>query len=349
MFILIVALIFPTASFAKSELATQLEGTIILKVGSSTSFVKNVKKNVDQKDEKVKPVIKDGRALIPVRFVSESIGANVTYDKKTKKVTITYKDQTLVLTLGQKVLVKGKQKINLDVAAKTISGRTYLPFRAIVEALNKKVFYGKGIIIISDTEIKLDAKQLDRLLCWFDTTKNFFEEDVKLDTPLEDVDGEKVPEGTIEVPTEPVVVPGGGTTTTPGGGTGGGGGSTPTTPAYQIPQADIKAIKAIVEEQNAAFLAKDVDRIVATFYFKNDIEKSFFKGGVEERINKNISIAINFNDYTVISASETNIVLSVKGSYTTDSSTKDITVTAGFVKVNGTWYADYSNTSHKTK
>ena len=37
------------------------------------------------------PYIESGRTMVPVRFVSESLGANVQWDQKTKTVTITKK------------------------------------------------------------------------------------------------------------------------------------------------------------------------------------------------------------------------------------------------------------------
>ena len=45
---------------------------------------------VNGKTEKLDaaPFIEDSRTLVPVRFISEALGAKVTYDEKTKTVTI---------------------------------------------------------------------------------------------------------------------------------------------------------------------------------------------------------------------------------------------------------------------
>ena len=38
----------------------------------------------------VAPVIQNGRTMVPVRVISDKLGAKVNWDNQTKKVTITY-------------------------------------------------------------------------------------------------------------------------------------------------------------------------------------------------------------------------------------------------------------------
>ncbi len=45
---------------------------------------------IDPNNPKVVPIIKDGRTLLPVRFVAESLGCSVEWDPKNQIVTITY-------------------------------------------------------------------------------------------------------------------------------------------------------------------------------------------------------------------------------------------------------------------
>ena len=42
------------------------------------------------------PVIKDGRTMIPIRFVAEQMDLNVDWDNKTKKITISSKGDEYV-------------------------------------------------------------------------------------------------------------------------------------------------------------------------------------------------------------------------------------------------------------
>jgi len=45
------------------------------------------------------------------------------------------------------------------VAPEISEGRTYLPLRSLVEALGKKVFYDRGLIVISDREDVFDVSK----------------------------------------------------------------------------------------------------------------------------------------------------------------------------------------------
>ena len=64
--------------------------TIQLWVGKSTAKVNGVTKTLD-----VAPQIINGRTMVPVRFVTENLGATVGFDDKTKVVTITYSGGTI--------------------------------------------------------------------------------------------------------------------------------------------------------------------------------------------------------------------------------------------------------------
>jgi tripartite ATP-independent transporter DctP family solute receptor len=57
---------------------------IVLTIGSTTAIVNGVKNKLD-----VAPKILSGRTVVPVRFVSESMGAKVDWNSNTKMVTIT--------------------------------------------------------------------------------------------------------------------------------------------------------------------------------------------------------------------------------------------------------------------
>lgn len=59
---------------------------IILRIGNYNAFVNGKFVTLDQP-----PVIKDGRTMVPIRFISEVLGAQVNWDETTKTVTITYK------------------------------------------------------------------------------------------------------------------------------------------------------------------------------------------------------------------------------------------------------------------
>jgi|GEM_PF-301914 len=84
-------------------------------------------------------VDKSNRVQVPVRFVSEALGAKVAWNSKTKKVTVDLNSNQIVLTLGKKAYtVNGKTK-QMDTVALRKSDRTYVPLRFVSEALGAQV------------------------------------------------------------------------------------------------------------------------------------------------------------------------------------------------------------------
>ncbi|WFD10335.1 stalk domain-containing protein [Tepidibacter hydrothermalis] len=89
------------------------------------------------------PVIKYGRTLIPVRAISEGLGADVKWNAEDKKVIITKDDVEIILSLEDgKAYVNGEEK-EIDVPAEIMSNRTIVPLRFIAENLGLDVDYDK--------------------------------------------------------------------------------------------------------------------------------------------------------------------------------------------------------------
>ena len=96
----------------------------------------------------VPPVIKQGRTLIPVRAITNGMGAEVDWDADKKLITITRDDITIKFTLGDMFLWVSDGdadpvKVIMDYPASLINNRTFVPLRFIAEALGDKVGYDK--------------------------------------------------------------------------------------------------------------------------------------------------------------------------------------------------------------
>ncbi len=88
----------------------------------------------------IKPYIDaNGRVIVPVKFVAEQLGADVTWDKVLKQVTIRKNDTEIILIIGQKRLQINGQAEEMDTEAILKDGRTCIPMRAVVEALGGNV------------------------------------------------------------------------------------------------------------------------------------------------------------------------------------------------------------------
>jgi len=95
--------------------------------------------NGDKQQYDRPPVMENGRVLVPIRGIFETLGAKVNWNQKEGKVTAPKGDQTIELTIGSKKAKINEQLHNLDVAAKTINNRTMVPLRFIGEALGEDV------------------------------------------------------------------------------------------------------------------------------------------------------------------------------------------------------------------
>lgn len=118
------------------------------------------------------PLIVNGRTLLPLRTVFESMGATVDYDNTTKTVTATAKGNTVQLTLGNSTAYINDEAVALDAPAISWNSRTYIPLRFAGEAFGATVNWDQstkkidislknaGIEEISDLDLRLNDNQL---------------------------------------------------------------------------------------------------------------------------------------------------------------------------------------------
>jgi hypothetical protein len=64
--------------------------TAVLAVGQAVATVNGVRTPVDTQDSLIVPMIIQGRTLLPVRFVAESLGCRVDWNQNDKTIVITY-------------------------------------------------------------------------------------------------------------------------------------------------------------------------------------------------------------------------------------------------------------------
>jgi len=116
--------------------------------------------NGEKQSPPMKPLMFDDRVFVPVRFVSEKMGAKVDYDKT--KVTITYMGDKITLYFYKDTAYINDKVVKLDSSVKLINyGYTYVPLRFIGEALNNDVNWDgktKTVYIISkEQKISMDV------------------------------------------------------------------------------------------------------------------------------------------------------------------------------------------------
>ncbi len=110
------------------------------------------------------------RTMVPVRFVGQALGAQVSWEADTKTVTVQNNENAAIFTIGSNqvdlfIMDAEKGTINhasetIDTAAVIKDGRTMLPLRAVAESLGATVDYLEGAITINKETSALQPESL---------------------------------------------------------------------------------------------------------------------------------------------------------------------------------------------
>ena len=110
----------------------------------------------------------NSRTMIPVRFVTEALGAKVSWDGPNQTAVIEKDGTTVKIKIGSTdltVIKSGKTStVKMDTAAVVKDGRTYVPIRFVAEALGAKVDYsGTYYTVGIYGGDELTVEQIDKL------------------------------------------------------------------------------------------------------------------------------------------------------------------------------------------
>jgi len=83
----------------------------------------------------VPPRIEDGRTLVPMRAISEAVGADVLWEADRRGVTVTKDDTVIELILGSREPMVDGRVVLIDVPATLVEGRVFVPLRFVMESL----------------------------------------------------------------------------------------------------------------------------------------------------------------------------------------------------------------------
>lgn len=137
-----------------------LEGGVALMINESNAYAKDIMTKIDVDNEAVVPVVIDQRTLVPTRFISESFDADVKWDNATKTATVKLADKTIEIKPDSNIIAINGEDKEIDVPAKAMNNRIFLPLRALSEALDKNVLWDeRGLIVITNSDVELDEKE----------------------------------------------------------------------------------------------------------------------------------------------------------------------------------------------
>ncbi|MDQ0872442.1 oligopeptide transport system substrate-binding protein [Paenibacillus sp. V4I3] len=118
---------------------------IILLVGSHHALVKK-----EMKQMTAVPKVVNETTLVPIRFISEQFGAKVSWNGQDQRIELQNQTSKVLIQIGSTDMLVSGKSVTLNVAPQIIGESTYIPLRAVSEALDKRVDYENGLILLSD-------------------------------------------------------------------------------------------------------------------------------------------------------------------------------------------------------
>lgn len=141
-----------TPDSSKQELKkARLEGTAVLQINNYAVSVEGVIKWVDKDNKNVVPYIENDRTMVPLRFISETFGADVQWIPETRTIEIALGDTNITMQLdNREYQINGEAKM-MDTAPVIREDRTFVPIRFVSEALEKSVYWNgsSGVVIVA--------------------------------------------------------------------------------------------------------------------------------------------------------------------------------------------------------
>ena len=116
------------------EEITRNKSTVSFIIGKKSFSIGEQSKDID-----ATPYVSGDKSFVPIRYLGEGMGANVSWGESTQSVTIKKDNIVVVLHIGKKVIVVNGKEIPMDIAPIIRDGRTYLPANNVAEAFGHTV------------------------------------------------------------------------------------------------------------------------------------------------------------------------------------------------------------------
>ncbi|MCU7667793.1 copper amine oxidase N-terminal domain-containing protein [Bacillus thuringiensis] len=179
-----------------SGIATQTVSADVKNVGNNSTKAPISKPVSKEKDISViingkklntqyKPVMKNNRVLVPIQPIANNLWAELKWDYKTKKTTVTYREKKIEVTNGKKEGFLNGKKTPLDVPIQMINGKVYVPLKVISEGLGGKVNWDAKSSAVSINFQKDIILSMDRML--YSTSYNLVMIDNRILIPIKPI------------------------------------------------------------------------------------------------------------------------------------------------------------------
>ena len=87
----------------------------------------------------VAPYIKEGKTFVPLRVISEALGAKVEWLPDVKGIVIEFMGKKIEMQVGSKRAVVNGKVVDLDTPPEITNGVTFVPIRFVADMLGAEV------------------------------------------------------------------------------------------------------------------------------------------------------------------------------------------------------------------
>lgn len=131
--------------------ADRKKDVILLRVGKNLSYAHGKKKAIDPENELVVPYIKNDRTLVPLRYIAETLGAEVLWEEGWDGCIIKKDDTRIEITFGSAEFTVNGEKFTYEAPIEVVHDRTMVPVRFVSENLGCDVYWREKnqVVIIS--------------------------------------------------------------------------------------------------------------------------------------------------------------------------------------------------------
>ncbi|QRN85997.1 N-acetylmuramoyl-L-alanine amidase [Clostridia bacterium] len=123
----------------------------------------------------VKPYIDENqRTIVPISFVSTSMGYDVLWHAAEKKVSVSGKNTDIELEIGSKETLVNNQTVMIDTKAIIVEGRTMVPLRFVMEQMGATVGYESSskTVMLTSPQQEEGTKVVDKIRIQVSTVLN---------------------------------------------------------------------------------------------------------------------------------------------------------------------------------
>lgn len=156
---------------------------VSVQIGNPLMKVNGLELQIDE-GRGTKPVITDGRTLVPIRAIIEAFNGTVEWDGTTQTVILNLDDDVIKLGINKTTAHFNNEEYFLDVAPAIINDRTMLPIRFIAESFNLGVAWEADSQTVTILRNGFDEQEYNYLLSVLPSYSGMPYAEINNDVPL---------------------------------------------------------------------------------------------------------------------------------------------------------------------